>query len=127
MAVHLDGSNSPKSRAHWLADEDLPGYPYLVVVNSYSSHMSVPMATGKPIGMRAHLLTTHFSTTTLADSGHNPGEFHSCFRLHGFSWCPPRDANNCDGHGRHSTSTCIFFHSAHGHQLKGSAVLQRQY
>ena len=40
----------------------------------YASCASVPVATGKPVGMRQHLLTTHFSTTTLADSGHNQGK-----------------------------------------------------
>ena len=34
MAVHLDGSDSPKCRVHWLTDDGLPGYPYSVVVNN---------------------------------------------------------------------------------------------
>ena len=37
------------------------------------------MATGKPIGTREHLLTTHFSTATLADLGHNRGELTLVF------------------------------------------------
>ena len=31
----------------------------------------LPMTTGKHSGVRALLLTAHFSATTLADSGHN--------------------------------------------------------
>ena len=101
-----------------------PSYQQLM---HYTSHTSVPTATGKPTGMRVHLPTTHFSATALADLGHNRGEFHLHFGLCGFSWCPPRDAKICDLCGRHSASTCIFFCSAHGHQPKGTAVLQRWY
>ena len=50
------------------------------------------MATGKPTGMKAHLLTTHFFATALADLGHNQGELNSQFGLCSFGWHPPRDA-----------------------------------
>ena len=40
----------------------------------------LPTATGKLVGMREHLSTTHFSTATLADSGHNQGKLTLMFR-----------------------------------------------
>ena len=54
----------------------------------------MPIITSKPSGVRVLLCTAHFSTTTLADSGHNWGKLDSCIGLHSFSWCPPGDAKN---------------------------------
>ena len=67
-------------------------------------------ATGKPIGMRGccSLLTfpqPYLQTRVATETG-----LCSCFRVCGFSWCPPRDANNCDGCNQRwvvVTATCI--------------------
>ena len=81
MAVHLDGSDSPRCRAHWLKDGYVPGYPYPACqqLTCYASCMSVPKAIGKPTGMREHLLTAHFPSTALTDLGCNQGELDSHF------------------------------------------------
>ena len=100
----------------------------------HASCMSVPQTTGKPAGMRGHssLLTfpqPHLQTWFTTEVGS-----HLCFRLHGSSWCPPRDANNCDvwqtlmGGGSHTCQLAAPAKlSALGHQPKGTAVLQKWY
>ena len=93
-----------------------------------------PQTTGKPIGTRGHspLLTfpqLHLKTWVATEVGYC---FH--FGLCGFSWHPPRDANNCDaqqmlmsGSGHTSQLMTSAKQSTLGHQPKGTAVLQRQH
>ena len=80
--------------------------------------MSTPRTTGKLTGTKVFLLTTHFSATTLADSGCNQGKLDSQIGLCHFSWHSPRDARNCDVRDRHSGSAAAFLLDVHGHQPK---------
>ena len=81
------------------------------------------MVTSKPIGTRVHLLTTHFSVTALADSQLRQVELMvQAARL---QLAPTQGCQNCDVHGRCSVSVISLLCSAHRHQPKGTAVLQR--
>ena len=134
--MHPDGSNSffvecNGSQMNY-SRMSLPGG--CKQLTCHASCTSVPQTTGKPTGMRRHcsLLTfpqLHLKTRVATEVG-------SCshFRLHGYSWHPPRDANNCDaqwtlmGSGSHTHRlTAPAKQSALGHQPKGTAVLQKWY
>ena len=136
MTAHLDGSNlffieHTGSQMNYSRMSIPSGCKQLM---HHASCASVPQTSGKPIGMRGRcsLLTfpqPHLKTRVTTKAGS-----HSHFGLRGSSWCPPRDANNCDaqqalmgGGGHMCWLTAPAKQSALGHQPKGAAVLQKWY
>ena len=129
--MHLDGSNSlfvecNGSQMNY-SRMSLPSDCKQLMCQA--SCMSVPQTTGKPAGMRGNcsLLTfpqPHLKTWVTTEMG-------SCshFGLCNSSWCPPRDANNCDaqwtlmgGGGYMCQLMAPAKLSALGHQPKGTPV-----
>ena len=134
--MHLDGSNSyfiecNGSQMNY-SRMSLPGDHKQLMC--HASCASVPQTTGKPAGMRGccSLLTfpqLHLKTWVATKAG-------SCshFGLHGSSWHPSRDTNNCDaqqtlmgGSSHMHRLTVPAKLSALGHQPKGAAVLWKWY
>ena len=80
-------------RVHWLKIGNVPGFPYPVVINS--SHATPAMCQClwplvNPLVQECTCSPLTFLQLRLQT--HNRGKLNSWFRLHGFSWHPPRDA-----------------------------------
>ena len=69
----LDGSDSPKCRDNGSQMKVFQGMLTLLLSTTDALCQLCIRAYGhsKPVGTREHLLTSHFSTNTLADLGHN--------------------------------------------------------
>ena len=100
----------------------------------YASCTSAPQTTGKPIGTRGCCSLLNFPQPHLKTWVATEVGSIAHFGLHGSSWHPPRDANNCDawwtlmGGSSHMRQLAApAKQSALGHQPKGAAVLQKRY
>ena len=98
MTVHLDGSNSffvgcNGSQMNY-SRMSLPGGGKQLM--HHTSCTSVPQTTGKPVGTRGHCSLLIFPQPYLKTGVTTKAGSCSHFGLHGSSWHPPRDANNCD-------------------------------
>ena len=136
MTARLDGSNSffiecNGSQMNYFR-MFLPGDCKQLM--HHASCTPVPQTTNKPAGMRGCCSLLTFPQPNLKTRVATKAGSCSHFGLCGSIWCPPRDTNNCDAQqmlmdgGSHMCwFTALAKLSALGHQLKGAAVLQKQY
>ena len=136
MTAHLDGSNSffvehNGSQMNYFRMYLSSGCKLLT---HHTSCMSAPQTIGKPTDMRGHCFLLTFPQPHLKTWVTTKVGSHSHFGLHGSSWHPPRDANNCDaqqtlmGGGSHTCQLAAPAKlSALGCQLKCTAILWKWY